>query len=98
MNLINSRKDGFLRLVINFLVIEIYCSSRQLGGVTVTAQAIISSSSSDHVIGDHNIVVPQMTTDYDTFLTKLKSELAKGGLMSTSATINYSHPRLYYNF
>lgn len=97
MKLINSRKDVFLRLVINFLVIEIYCSSRLLGGLTVTAQAIISSSS-DHVIGDHNIVVPQMTTDYDTFLTKLKSELAKGGLMPTSATINYSHPRLYYNF
>lgn len=97
MNLINSRKDVFLRLVINFLVIEIYYSSRLLGGLTVTAQAIISSSS-DHVIGDHNIVVPQMTTDYHTFLTKLKSELAKGGLMSTSATINYSHPRLYYNF
>lgn len=91
MKLINSsRERSLLGLVIKFLVIDFYCSRIVH---LVTAQSIISTNEG------HSVVVPRIDTDIDTLLTKLKSELAKGGLQ---ISVYYdrlacgisSHPRL----
>lgn len=72
MKLISSSRESLLGLVIKFLVIDFYCSTK---GHEVTAQSIISTNEG------HSMVVPRIDTDIDTLLTKLKSELAKGGLL-----------------
>lgn len=72
MKLISSSRESLLGLVIKFLVIDFYCFRK---GHQVAAQSIISTNEG------HSMVVPRIDTDIDTLLTKLKSELAKGGLL-----------------